>query len=372
MRLKLLQIGAGLGRSLLHFPASASPQRILVIKPDHLGDVLLSTPALHRLRQLRPQAFIGGLVGPWAAAILANNPDLDTLLTFPFPGFAREAKKQNFWQPYGMLWSAAQLLRAGHFDQAFLLRDDHWWGAALTMLAAIPHRVGYAVPECKPFLTDPLPWEPTQHVTVQALALVEPSAFAFQRSPLVFKPTEGEVTWARRWVKQHLQPGERLVILHPGTGGPTKLWLPPYWIKVAQNLARRPKVRLLLTGGTNEQHLVEALALALSPSPLTLIGATSVGQLAALQKQASLVLGVDSGPLHLAVSQGTPSIHLFGPSDAKRFGPWGDPSRHRVIQSALECSPCGHFLSCPRGTNPVECMQALQPEDVLQVLSELI
>jgi ADP-heptose:LPS heptosyltransferase len=91
-----------------------------------------------------------------------------------------------------------------------------------------------------------------------------------------------------------------------------------------------------------------------------------VGQLVALLARASVVLGVDSGPLHLAASQGTPTLHLFGPSDAARFGPWGDPARHRVLRAGLWCSPCGVFHACPRHTDPPEGMAAL---DVVQVLA---
>jgi ADP-heptose:LPS heptosyltransferase len=90
-----------------------------------------------------------------------------------------------------------------------------------------------------------------------------------------------------------------------------------------------------------------------------------VGQLTALLRRATLVLGVDSGPLHLAASQGTPSVHLYGPSDAVRFGPWGDPTRHRVLRAGLWCSPCGVFSACPRGTDPPECMAAIDISAVL-------
>jgi hypothetical protein len=72
-----------------------------------------------------------------------------------------------------MLLRYALLLRAGRYDLAIIGRDDHWWGAALVLLAGVPRRVGFAVPECRPFLTSALPWNPRDHVTAQGLALVE-------------------------------------------------------------------------------------------------------------------------------------------------------------------------------------------------------
>jgi heptosyltransferase-2/heptosyltransferase-3 len=122
----------------------------------------------------------------------------------------------------------------------------------------------------------------------------------------------------------------------------------------------------VFTGGAAEQPLVAAIREQMHTPALTLAGATSIGQLAALFGCAALVLGVDSGPLHLAVSQGSPTVHLYGASDAARFGPWGNPERHQVLRSGLWCSPCGVFAQCPRGTNPPECMEHIS---VAQVVS---
>ncbi len=74
--------------------------------------------------------------------------------------------------PYSTLLRYALLLRAGRYDLAIVGRDDHWWGAALALLAGVPWRVGFAVPECRPFLTNAQPWNPRDHVTAQGLALV--------------------------------------------------------------------------------------------------------------------------------------------------------------------------------------------------------
>jgi ADP-heptose:LPS heptosyltransferase len=392
-RLGVLRLLAGLGRFAVRRAAPAKPRRILVIKPDHLGDLLLATPALRRLRQQQPQARITALVGPWSALVLAHNPDIDALQTLPFPGFERRPKaappgqvslRHRFFsllQPYRELLRYALLLRAGQFDLALLLRDDHWWGAALALLAGIPLRIGYAVPECRPFLTRTLPWTPAEHVTRQALALVaavdadyktRPELIAGTRDALRFAPVAADAAWAEAWVARHLDADERLVVLHPGTGGAAKLWLAARWATVADALADHPGVRLLLTGGPGEAELVEAVVSQMRHPALTLVGATSVGQLAALLGQAALVLGVDSGPLHLAVSQGTPSLHLFGPGDAGRFGPWGDPARHVVVQAGLWCSPCGVFTACPRQTDPPECMQHIAVAEVLRVARTLL
>ena len=118
-----------------------SSPRILLIRPDHLGDMLFVTPALRLLRAQLPAAHLTALVGPWAKVVLANNPHLDDIQTLDFPGFTRSAKASPL-APYRYLWFAARRLRAQHFDTAVILRFDHWWGALLAALAGVPRRTG--------------------------------------------------------------------------------------------------------------------------------------------------------------------------------------------------------------------------------------
>src|SRR6185369_9948301 len=98
-------------------------QRILLIRPDHLGDVLLTTPAIHALRLACPQAEIHALVGPWSADVLSGYEDVDAVLTLPFPAFSR-GPRGNFRSPYQLLFRAAGNLRRIGYDSAVVLRPD--------------------------------------------------------------------------------------------------------------------------------------------------------------------------------------------------------------------------------------------------------
>jgi lipopolysaccharide heptosyltransferase II len=371
LRLLLLHLLAFLARPFARRPASVVAS-VLYIKPDHLGDLLLATPVLAALRERFPTAQITALVGPWSEIILRRNPDIDRVLTCPFPGFTR-LRLSSLVQPYLTLVRYALLLRASRYDLAIVGRDDHWWGAALALLAGVPQRIGFGVRECRPFLTDALPWDPRAHVTAQGLALVEAaqfsSPFSILHSPFStrYDPSPEDITWADNWLRsQGFDAEELLVLLHPGTGGPAKLWFPQRWAAVADALADLD-VRLVVTGGPGEEALVEDVAGRMRTRPLTLAGRTTVGQLAALLRRSALALGVDSGPLHLAAAQGVPTLHLYGPSDAGRFGPWGDPARHVVIRADLWCSPCGVFSGCPRGLARPECMEQI---DVGRVIAQ--
>jgi len=416
-RLLLLRLLAALARPLVRRTPSAI-NSVLYIKPDHLGDLLLATPVLAALRQRLPNARVTALVGPWSRMVLQRNPDVDLLLTCPFPGFERrpaggrsQESGVRSWStfiarlrslvtryspalpfdtavplsadegqgnsrvegslvtPYVTLLRYALLLRAGRYDLAIIGRDDHWWGAALALLAGVPCRVGFAVPECQPFLTNALPWNPRAHVTDQGLELIQ--ALSSQCSMLNaqfrarFDPAQADITWANDWIAAHGLADAPLVLLHPGTGGPAKLWFAERWAAVADAL-QADGARLVLTGGPDELALVAEVAAHMQSVALALAGQTSVGQLAALMQRATLVLGVDSGPLHLAAAQGVPTIHLYGPGDAGRFGPWGDGARHVVLRAELWCSPCGEFAACPRGLARPECMELIAVARVVE------
>lgn len=375
IRLLILRvIGALLNRPQRSRRAASSPRRVLVIKPDHLGDVLLLTPALRLLRQQLPEAEITLLIGPWSRAAVAHNPDLDAIVTCEFPGFTR-ADKPGTLQPYILLLTTALRLRAGRFDAALLARDDHWWGALLACIAGVPQRIGFAVPEVRPFLTTALPHSFAEHVTAQSIALVTAltGQATTERNAPRAPSSSADHEWAAAWLRAHnldQLDGAPVIAIHPGSGGAAKLWTNQRWAGVADALHERSPI--ILTGGPEEQELVNDLALRMSRRPLQLVGASTIGQLAALYSRCALVLGVDSGPLHLAVTAGAPTIALFGPGDDTRFGPWGDPQRQIVLRSGLWCSPCGVLTECPRGTLPSECMALIPVQQVLVAATRLL
>ena len=323
--------------------------RILLLRPDHLGDLVLTTPVLDALRAYTPNAHITMMVGPWSSEIVARHPALDRLITCPFPGFRRET--QGIFEPYIQLFQVAQQVRRGNYDIAINLRPDFWWGAALLYLAAVPRRIGYALQPGTPFLTHAELFHAPEHATVSNLRLISVGLQALGKDaldepftpecyPLVFMPTEDEQVW----VAQRLQSAEiatdvPLVVIHAGTGAAVKLWRTEAWTNIANMLSTTYSTRIVLTGSVSERSMLEEIAQGITPAPLLITNAT-VGQLAAVLKRANIVLGVDSGPLHLAVAQGTPTLQIFGPTDTHIFGPWGPAQRHVVIASTHRCPSC--------------------------------
>ena len=169
-------------------------------------------------------------------------------------------------------------------------------------------------------------------------------------------------------------------MIHPGSGAEVKLWRTRGWATCAdaliKSLTMSTPVRIMLTGSKIERPMLEEIARDMQ-SPAVLVTDATLGQLAALQAKALLVLSVDSGPLHLAVAQGTPTIQLFGPTDPRIFGPWGKKERHIVLASTYRCSscpyiPCGRLDFPPQEVADHPCVRLITEQQVLSAVDRLM
>lgn len=340
-----------LRRALLQFAAllptrrTAAPDRnaFLLIRPDHMGDALLSMPAIQALKQARPNARLIVLAGPWAAEVFAAYPDVDLVLTVPFPGFNRGAHG-SLLGPYRTALRWAGQIRKLHAGTALILRPDHWWGALLAKQAGITERIGFQLPDVAPFLTRRLRYKP-QHTVLQSFTLVSPwvgapGAPSVANAPLRFPVADEDRAYVAGLLSSALPPDQPYIAIHPGAGSPIKSWSPERWAAAADRLCDRLGAAAVFTGNDREHTAIWAILDRMRSQGVSLAGETNLTQLAAVYERAGVVLGPDTGPLHLAVAAGTPSVHLYGPADPAQFGPWGDAARHVVVGSDIGCRPC--------------------------------
>ncbi|MCK6577212.1 MAG: glycosyltransferase family 9 protein [Anaerolineae bacterium] len=318
----------------------ASPdERILVIRPDHLGDVLLTLPALRRLRAIYPSAEIHALLGPWSADTLAPIKEIDLILTLPFPGFTR-AEGGSLAAPYLLAAQTAQRLRRIGYNRAYVLRRDHWWAALVAFLAGVPQRIGYDFGDTGRFLTDALPYQP-MHAVAANLRLVDADQSHLPKVALNY-PVDEASRLAVRDLLRHsgADLNAPYTVIHVGSGAAIKNWNPEKWARTADALRGDLEGSIILTGSLHESALAEQIAARMKISPVNLTGATDLPRLAALLADARLVMGSDSGPLHLAAAVGAPTVTLFGAADPDEFRPWGVPASHRIVVSTIACRPC--------------------------------
>ncbi len=370
LRLWGLQLaGAWLSRRV---PTPPTPKKILLIRPDHLGDLLFLTPALRHLRQSLPEAHLSLLVGPWGLPIVQNNPHVDDILTCDFPGFTRQPKPSP-WQPYRYLHEMAHTLKKHRFDAAIVFRFDHWWGAWLAAVAGIPRRVGYATDSVRPFLTASLPYIEGLHEVEQNFRLVQffisggdeiPARDAIGNTEF-FVPDAGR-RWALNWL--HEAPPDSthpLVVIHPGAGAAVKLWRVEAWAQVADALAADFSAQIVLSGSSAERELCAAIAEKTAASTVNAAGETTLPHIAAIMARAALVIGPDTGPVKLAAAVGARTLSLYGPVDAEKFGTWGNPRRHRILRAGLACQPCNHLAFSAGELDAHFCVRGLSAAGVI-------
>jgi len=331
--------------ALASFPVKkqhGGTNHVLLIRPDHLGDLLLTVPAIRQLKDARPDLTLHALIGTWAKPAIDRLPELSQIETLEFPGFTRQPKAGAL-APYQLAWQTAAKLRQTGYDAALILRPDHWWGAMLAYLAGIPRIIGFDVPDVRSFLTERIP-STRQHSVEMSLALASvitgqplKSAEAHMHYPVT---DDDRAQIDALLTELGAVKNQPIVCIHPGSGTQTKQWETSRWARVGDTLAERLGAFVVFTGSPSEVELCLAASQNMTSAHGIAAGKTSVGGLAALLARARVVLGADSGPLHLAAAVGTPTVALFGPADVVEFGTWGDKTRHAVLTSDIGCLGC--------------------------------
>ena len=344
------------------------PRRILVRGVNWLGDAVMTTPALIRLREKYRGAHITLLTPAKLRDLWQQHPAVDEVIGFD----AGE----------GVL-SVGRKLRAGKFDLALVLPNSPR-SAIEAWLAHVPQRIGYARSWRNWFLTRAVPTRPghvhmrkptireihlliddpristsgfkpptTAHQIYEYLHLVAALGAGNEPAPpsLVVAPAEVEAVSQKFGLLEALKAGRPLVGLNPGAEyGPAKRWPAARFIAAAREIQERTNCGWLIFGSKSDQAVANEIysALRAPPSVLhNLAGRTSLRELMALLKLCRVLLTNDTGPMHVAAGLGTPVVVPFGSTSPELTGPGlpGDP-RHRLLKSDASCSPC--FLrECP-------------------------
>jgi heptosyltransferase-2/heptosyltransferase-3 len=354
----------------------AGAAKVLVIQPDHIGDVLLASAGLAALARALPETDLHYLVGPWSAEVAEHGPLRGRVRTLAFPGLTRQPKRDTL-EPYIVLWREARRLRRERFDAAIVLRPDHWWGGLLAAAAGIPLRIGFADPAMRGLLTHQAAVEPTTHAAARAVDLARLAAPALgghfapaDCSGPVFEVSEQEQEAAQQLFARHGLGSRPVALLHPSAGAPLKSWPVARWATLADALADRFDV--VLSGGPGDAALLDAIAKHLVRPAKARIVSQPLGALAALLVRCAVAVGPDNGPLHLAAAVGTPTVRLYGPASAAIFGPWpAEPSQVALQTGLLACAPCGDLVNPPCGArSEPACLLILNVNQVEQAVRQ--
>jgi lipopolysaccharide heptosyltransferase II len=363
-------------------PATFHPQRILVIRLDLIGDLVLSLTVVRALKRTYPSAEIDLLAIPASAKVAQFDPNLSEIITYD-PNIWRRPKalfQAKNWRAAGEL---RRKLRARHYDLAISVYAN--WAAVLAVFSGAKRRVGYG-PEGYPgFMTDSVPggipgrwrhWAPldNKHEVDYCLALAQASGATItpaDRIPRLYVDEQTRQEVEQLLLQEGFQPHKSLIACHINSNnGQSKRWPTPYWATLIDRLIREEGAQVVLTGAPGDLPQIENVARRISEQPINLInlaGKTSLTQLAALLQRADLLISGDSGPLHMGVACSTPIVGIYGPTNPSLGGPVSPEAT--VLRSGIWCSPCYNAkdtADCRFYTT--QCMKNITPSYVFEVV----
>jgi len=347
-----------------HTPTpSFNPQRILVLRTDRIGDVVLSTPVLTALRHRFPHVHIAMLLRPYTADLVRGHPHLDAVLLDDPTG--RHAGLPGFFR----LWRE---VRRGRYDTALLLHPSLRL-ALLCFLAGIAHRVGTGY-RAYALLFNHRVYQHRKGSGRHELDLNLDLARAVGADLLSVRfyltVSERERSRVQELLQQAgLQPGLPFIVVHPGSGGSARDWPLPHFAALADRIQEELGLTVVLTGSKAEAPLLERMCNLMRTRPVRLDGQLSIKELLALLGQARVLVANSTGPLHMGVAAGCRVVGLYCPllvCAPERWGPYGQ--RDAVLLPPVPpCRTCSG-LQCPQG----DCMELIPPQQVFaKVKSQL-
>ncbi len=343
-----------------------NPQRILLVQLADIGDLILTTPALHALREALPAAHLTLLTTAHSAPLIERGL-LDEVITVD----RRLARSIGALHPAALqqIWA----LRRRKFDAVVFFHHLTLWAGtlkyALIAWAARAHRVIGLDNGKGWFLTDRVRDDGfgAVHQARYWLALVaQLGADAAPRRAQV--ALDGGVLPLAATSKQR-------VVIHTGSGGYSlaRRWPASHFARVADALIAEHGAQVVLVGTASDG--AADVQQQMQHKAVMLVNRTSLTQLADVIRSADLYIGADSGVTHLACAVGTPLIAIFGSSNAQAWGPWLGHPHNVVLRSAPLCSPCSyvaHRIGAREGCPARTCMQMVTPDQVIEAASALL
>jgi len=338
-------------------------KRILIVRTDRIGDVLLSTPVIRVLRDTYPDAYIAMMVTPYAKDIVDGNPYLDEVIIYDKDG------KHKSWR---RSIKFALNLRKKRFELALILHPTNRVHP-ITFFAGIPRRIGYD----RKFgflLTDRIKHTKqlgSKHELEYNLDLVRCLGIE-PKDKNIFMPIKQESEkWADEFIRQKgIKESDKLLAIHPGASCPSKIWPNERFAEVADRLVGKYGFKVLIVAGPKDIALVQNVAKHMRNPIINLGGKTSISQLASILKRCQLFISNDSGPVHIASAVDVPVISIFGRNQKglspNRWGPVG--KRDKILHKEVGCIEClAH--NCVK---EFACLKAITVDDVLNAADSIL
>ncbi|HLU76469.1 MAG TPA: glycosyltransferase family 9 protein [Burkholderiales bacterium] len=343
-------------------------RRILCVRLDALGDVLMTTPALRALKHSAPAREIFLLTSPAGAAVAPHVPEIDRVLVWEAPWIKHpQAPTPAATDAF------VERLRSERYDAAVIFTvysQSALPAAMLCWLADIPLRLAHTRENPYHLLSD---WEPERepaallrHEVRRQLDLVASIGARTNDERLSFKLYEKDDARALRALrKAGVRSTRDWIVVHPGASAASRRYPLEHYAAALRLLAQADDRPILVTGGAQERDLVHALA-AEVPGAVPLAGALRLGELGCVISRAALLIANNTGPAHIAAALGTPIVDLYALTNPQHT-PWQVP--HRVLSHDVPCRNCYRSV-CPERHHL--CLRGVPPEAVVRAALELL
>ena len=328
-------------------------EKIVVIDLLYLGDLIFATPFIKNLRDNYPEARIDFVANANFAAIIENNPHLDNVYTYDKEWGLRES------------WQFARDLNKHGYELGLNIHGN--WRTALLMRVINPdYSVGFGTKGRGIFLDQELARLKEAHmVEVYRQFLRDLGFLNLPEASLELEVAAEAKERVAELLKDYgLGGNEKLIALNTGGSWPTKRWPEDKFALLGDRL-KEAGFEVVFTGGAGDKKRVEQIREMMEYEVVSLAGETSLAELAALAAQIDLMVSGDSGPVHVAAAVGTPTLTLFGPSNEKKYRPYG--SEHQIITYEIDCRPCGEH-HCPLEHH--NCLEKISAAAVLKEIKD--
>ncbi|MDD2689421.1 MAG: lipopolysaccharide heptosyltransferase II [Candidatus Omnitrophica bacterium] len=338
-------------------------KRILIVRTDRIGDVLLSTPVIKALRDEYPHAYIAMMVCPAVKDIVDGNPYLDEVIIYD-----KDGKHKSWFRSIKFTLR----LRKKRFDLAIVLHPINRVHL-ITYFCGIPERIGYDR-KLGFLLTQRLKHIKQlgqRHELEYNLDLLRQLGIEPKDKQLFMPIKKESEEWLEEFFRaQNLKASDKLLAIHPAASCPSKIWPNERFAEVADRLIEKLGFKVLVVAGPRDLTLAQNLIQHMHHTAINLAGKTSISQLASILKRCQLFISNDSGPVHIACGVGTPVISIFGRNQKglspKRWGPLGD--RVEVLHKEVGCIEClAH--NCIK---EFACLKAITVDDVLKAADRVM
>lgn len=337
-------------------------KRILLVRTDRLGDVILTLPMLAALRSCFPDAYIAMLLRRYTGEIVVGNPHVNELIWY------------DDGADYLPLRTMRRILRVERFD-IVIVGYPTLRLAWLMFTSGIPIRVatGYRYYS---FLFNRRVFEhrkdAKRHEVEYNLNLLKQVGCEAVDRPAFFLhiPEDVERNVEELLAALGVERGMERLIVHPGSGGSAREWPARSFGEVAARISKGRNMQVIVTGAAGEEAKVDEVLKENSPRAVSVAGKLGVKELAALLRSASLFLGNSTGPIHIAAAVGTPVVGLYPqivPMSPRRWGPYTTRKRVLVPAKPIDCKDC-----LRRSGEPCLCMASIPVEDVYAAACSLL